>query len=176
MLVVDEQDSPLSPTNVLNCHTKRQLELAQLLIPYGLKIEPVADDELIPGSFFGEREAGLKKQTLYLRKDTPLHSALHEAGHYICMDPLRREQLDTDTQGGFDEENGVCYLQILMSDLLRDVGKNRMMQDMDNWGYTFRLGNAKTWFEQDSDDARQWLCYHKIIDSKQNITLQLRDN
>ena len=61
MLVVDEQDSPLSPTNVLNCHTKRQLELAQLLIPYGLKIESVADDELIPGSFFGEREAGFKK-------------------------------------------------------------------------------------------------------------------
>ena len=63
-----------------------------------------------------------------------------------------------------------------MSDLLQGVGKNRMMQDMDSWGYTFRLGNAKAWFSQDSDDARQWLCYHKIIDSKQNITLQLRNN
>ena len=51
MLAVAEQDSPLSPTNVLNCHIKRQVELAQLLFPYGIKIESVADDELIPGSF-----------------------------------------------------------------------------------------------------------------------------
>ena len=169
-------DSLSSPTNVLNCHIQRQVELAQLLSPYGIKIESVADEELIPGSFFGEREAGLKKQTLYLRTDTPVHSALHEAGHYICMDQLRRESLDTDVQGGFDEENGVCYLQILMSDQLQGVGKNRMMQDMDSCGYTFRLGNARTWFEQDAEDARRWLCYHKIIDSEQNITLQLRDN
>ncbi len=31
------------------------------------------------------------------------------------------------------------------------------MQDMDSWGYTFRLGSARAWFEQDAEDARAWL-------------------
>jgi hypothetical protein len=31
------------------------------------------------------------------------------------------------------------------------------MQDMDAWGYTFRLGSARAWFEEDAEDARTWL-------------------
>jgi len=35
---------------------------------------------------------------------------------------------------------------------------------MDAWGYTFRLGSARAWFERDAQDARQWLLTHRIID------------
>ena len=162
------------PTNVLNCDLQRQQQLATLLKPYGIEIKYVADDQTIPGSFFGEREAGLIGSRLLLRHDTPVHSALHEACHYICMDPQRRAKLDTDAEGDYDEENGVCYLQILFADLLPNVGKHRMMIDMDSWGYTFRLGSTRTWFEQDAEDAEQWLSDHDIIDAKQQVTWQLR--
>jgi len=105
-----------------------------------------------------------------LRHDTPVHSALHEAGHYICMDPLRRSKLDTDAEGDYDEENGVCFLQILLAEHLPDVGKERMMIDMDRWGYTFRLGSTKAWFETDAEDAEEWLINHGIIDANQQPT------
>ncbi len=162
------------PTNVLNCDTAIRPALAQLLSRYGIEIVAVAGDEVIPGSFFGEREAGLRANQLFIRNDTPVHSALHEAGHYICMDPLRRAALDTDAEGDYDEENGVCYLQILLSDYLPGVGRKRMFEDMDSWGYSFRLGNAKAWFEQDAEDARDWLLKHELIDSLQQPTFLLR--
>ena len=127
-----------------------------------------------PTVFFGEREAGLKGNQLFLRYDTPVHSALHEAGHYICMDPTRRKALDTNAEGDYDEENGVCYLQILLSDYLPGVGRERMWQDMDSWGYSFRLGSARVWFEQDADDARDWLLKHQLIDNQAQPTFLLR--
>jgi len=166
--------SKADPTNVLNCNQQRQDELAILLKPYGIVVIHVADDESIPGSFFGEREAGLIGNKLLLRYDTPVHSALHESGHYICMDPQRRAKLDTDAEGDYDEENGVCYLQIILSDHLTEMGRDRMMADMDSWGYTFRLGSAKAWFEKDAEDAKQWLINHNIIDVKQSPTWQYR--
>ena len=163
------------PTNVLNCDQQRQSQLATLLKPYGMEIQYVADSETIKGSFFGEREAGLIDNKLLLRHDTPVHSALHEAGHYICMDPQRRAKLDTDAEGDYDEENGVCYLQILLADHLPDLGRERMMIDMDRWGYSFRLGSAKVWFEQDAEDAKQWLIKHHLIDINQNPTWYYRN-
>ena len=163
------------PTNVLNCDQQRQSQLATLLKPYGMEIRYVADKETIKGSFFGEREAGLIGNKLLLRHDTPVHSALHEAGHYICMDPQRRAKLDTDAEGDYDEENGVCYLQILLADHLPDLGRERMMIDMDRWGYSFRLGSAKVWFEQDAEDAKQWLIKHHLIDINQNPTWYYRN-
>ena len=42
------------------------------------------------------------------------------------------------------------------------------------WGYTFRLGSARAWFEQDADDARTWLLDHGIIDKDQRLTGKLR--
>ncbi len=162
------------PTNVLNCTAEMQLQLAQLLKPYGIEIIHVSDDKDIPGSFFGEREAGLINNKLYLRHDTPVHSALHESCHYICMDPQRRAKLDTDAEGDYAEENGVCYLQILLAGHLSDVGQERMMIDMDRWGYTFRLGSAKAWFEQDAEDTVEWLQHYDLIDAQQHITWKLR--
>jgi len=37
------------------------------------------------------------------------------------------------------------------------VGRARITQDIDTWGYSFRLGSARVWFEHDAEDARSWL-------------------
>ena len=140
-----------------------QSALESLLARFGLRIAEVADGQPIPGSFWGDEEAGLQGDTLWLRGDTPLHSALHEACHFICMDESRRGGLDTDAGGGYDEENAVCYLQILLADRLPGCGRERMMADMDAWGYSFRLGSARAWFDEDAGDARAWLLRHRLI-------------
>lgn len=151
-----------------------QSRLAPLLGRYSINIVPVPEDQVIPGSFFGEREAGLAGNKLYLRKDTPVHSALHEAGHFICMDPARRARLDTDAEGDYDEENAVCFLQILLAGFIDKLGRARMLRDMDRWGYTFRLGSAKAWFEHDAEDARDWLIHYGIIDASLTPSWRVR--
>jgi len=139
--------------------------IAALLRPYGLRCKTVADDAPIPGSFWGDSEAGLVGDRLLLRGDTPVHSALHEACHYVCMTPERRAGLDTDAGGDYDEENAVCYLQILLAARLAGVGSERLMQDMDVWGYSFRLGSTRAWYERDAQDARRWLLVHGLINA-----------
>ena len=151
--------------NVLLCSDINLKHLQSLLDRYGMEIKTVNDNEAIPGSFWHPPEAGLIKNTLFIRNDTPVHSALHEACHYICMDHTRREKLDTDAGGTAIEENGVCYLQILLSNYITEMGISRMFNDMDEWGYSFRLGSAKAWFEQDAEDACDWLLKNKIITS-----------
>jgi hypothetical protein len=148
--------------------------LAGLLARYGLRLEPCPDDAPIPGSFWGDEEAGLVGNRLLVRSDTPVHSALHEACHYICMDAGRRAGLDTDAGGDYDEENAVCYLQIVLAGELPGFDRARMMADMDAWGYSFRLGSAQAWFEQDADDARAWLLRHDLIDASDRPTYRLR--
>lgn len=137
--------------------------LAALLARFGLSIRRSPDHAPIPGSFWGDEEAGLQDDSVVLRSDTPLHSILHEACHYVCMDTARRSGLDTDAGGDYDEENAVCYLQILLAGQLPGFGRERMLADMDAWGYSFRLGSARAWFEQDAADARAWLQRHGLI-------------
>ncbi len=134
-----------------------RVALAALLDRYGLGLALVAPQEVIPGSYWGESEAGLKGDRLYARLDTPVHSVLHEASHYICMTPERRAGLDRDAGGDDLEESAVCYLQVLLAGELRGVGVERAFADMDAWGYSFRLGSARAWFESDAEDARTWL-------------------
>ncbi len=148
--------------------------LAALLGRFGLRLVRVGNREPIPGSFWGDEEAGLRGDQLLARDDTPLHSILHEACHYVCMDPVRRNGLDTDAGGDYEEENGVCFLQILVSDHLPGFGRDRMMRDMDAWGYSFRLGSARKWFEGDADDAREFLARHGLIDREDRPTWKLR--
>jgi hypothetical protein len=140
--------------------------LESLLSSYGIEMVRIADGADIPGSYWGESEAGLIGASLYVRDDTPVHSALHEACHFICMDEARRAALDRDAGGDYDEENAVCYLQILLAGRLPDVGRLRLCRDMDEWGYTFRLGSARGWFDNDADDARDWLCRRGLIDAE----------
>jgi hypothetical protein len=150
--------------------------LAALLGRYGLELVAVADGAPIPGTWFGEPEAGLIGNRVYARPDTPVHSVLHETCHYICMSPERREGLHTDAGGGYDEENGVCYLQTLLADFLPGMGRERSFHDMDAWGYTFRLGSSRHWFEEDAADARQWLLREGIIDDAERPTWRLRQS
>lgn len=131
--------------------------LAALLARYDLALEPVPDDQPIPGSFWGDPEAGVIGHTVYARADTPVHSLLHEAGHLIVLPPERRVLVHTDATDSVAEEDATCYLQIALADLLPGVGSTRLMADMDAWGYSFRLGSTRAWFEHDADDARAWL-------------------
>lgn len=137
--------------------------LRELLADHGLSLAEVGAGEPIAGSYWGEPEAGLVGATLYIRADTPVHSVLHEAAHFICMDPARRARVVRDAGGDFAEENAVCYLQILLADAVPGMGRGRMCTDMDAWGYTFRLGSARRWFEEDAEDAREWLARRDIF-------------
>lgn len=141
-------------------------EVADLLSRFGLQLEYCSVGETIPGSYWGAEEAGLIANRLYARDDTPLHSILHEACHYICLDPLRRQQIDTDAGSDDAEECAVCYLQVLLADELGDMGRSRMFADMDSWGYSFRLGSSRAWFEEDADDALNWLITRNLLDSR----------
>lgn len=134
-----------------------------LLERLGLKLERIEAHQPIPGSFWGDDEAGLIENRLYARADTPLHSILHEACHWLCMDDDRRQGLHTNAGGDYDEENAVCYLQILLADRLPGFGRERCMADMDAWGYSFRLGSARKWFEEDAEDAKAWLIAQGIM-------------
>jgi hypothetical protein len=164
-----------SSTSVLCCADLEPGALETLLERYGLRVASVPSGQPIPGSFWGDREAGLVGNRLYVRPDTPLHSTLHEAGHYVCMDAERRAGLHTDAGGGCDEENGVCYLQILLADYLPGMGRARMLRDMDAWGYSFRLGSSAAWLEHDAADARAWLLRYGLIDAAGAPTWRLRD-
>jgi hypothetical protein len=147
-----------------------RVAVALLLARYGLTLTLVAAGEAIPGSYWGDSEAGLQGDSLFARLDTPLHSVLHEACHYLCMTPERRAGLDRDAGGDDIEESAVCYLQLLFADELPHVGRERLFTDMDAWGYSFRLGNTRAWFEGDAQDARAWLSQHGIIDSAGLLT------
>jgi hypothetical protein len=150
------------------------MSVALLLARYGLDLALTAPQEVIPGSYWGESEAGLKGHHLYARLDTPLHSILHEASHYICMTPERRAGLDRDAGGDDLEESAVCYLQVLLADELASVGRDRLCADMDVWGYSFRLGSTRAWFDRDAEDARAWLIREGIIDEQGHPTRATR--
>ncbi|RVU83807.1 hypothetical protein EOL70_13345 [Leucothrix sargassi] len=166
--------SSLDESSVLRL-VDTEIELVkQLLEKYGLSLTIKEPEQTIPGSFWGDEEAGLIADTLYARTDTPIHSILHEACHYICMSESRRKALHTNAGGTQDEENAVCYLQLILCKETSFISQQRMMQDMDAWGYNFMLGSTKAWFESDATDAMQWLLNHQLINEDQNVTFSLR--
>jgi hypothetical protein len=128
-----------------------------LLAGYGLQLEAVADGIPIPGSYWGESEAGIIGHTVYARADTPVHSLLHEACHLLVLPAERRAAVHTDATDSIEEEDATCYLQIVLADALPMVGRDRLMSDMDAWGYSFRLGSTRAWFTDDSTEAQAFL-------------------
>jgi hypothetical protein len=162
------------PTPHVLCTGANVTALQQLLSPYRLEVERVSSDSGIPGSYWGEPEAGLVGSRLFVRCDTPLHSALHEACHFICMDAARRASLHTDAGGDDAEENAVCYLQGLLACDLPGYDAGRLFAEMDAWGYSFRLGSAASWFADDAEDARDWLLKYGVIDPNNRPTGQCR--
>ena len=149
--------------DVIRADAVRRQDLTSLLAALGLRLEWLPDNAAIPGSYWGQPEAGLVGNVLYARADTPLHSVLHEAGHYACMDETRRAALHTDAGGSDTEENAVCYLQALLATHLPGYSRERLFIDMDAWGYHFILGSAQAWFEADAHDAVAWLLRHGLI-------------
>jgi len=149
--------------------------LSLLLGRYGLRLVVQDDRESIRGSFWGDPEAGIVGDTVYVRGDTPVHSMLHETCHIICMDAARRSQLDRDAGGDDLEEAAVCYLQVLLADQIAGVGRCRIMADMDAWGYSFRSGSTRAWFGDDAEDAREFLLNHGLIGEADRPTWCLRD-
>ncbi|MBX9402343.1 hypothetical protein K4L06_13595 [Lysobacter sp. BMK333-48F3] len=138
-------------------------DVAALLARYDLRLERVADGKAIPGSFWGDSEAGLIGSTVYARGDTPVHSLLHEAGHLIVLPPERRAAVHTDATDSIAEEDAVCVLQTLLGDAIPGAGRERILADMDAWGYSFRLGSARAYVEQDAESAWQWLAEHGLV-------------
>ena len=155
------------------CTETAVTQLIGLLARYGLTLERVADDAPIPGSYWGESEAGLVGQVIYVRADTPVHSVLHEACHVLCMDATRRAALHTDAGGDYAEEDAVCFLQITLAGHI-GLTTEAICADMDAWGYTFRLGCAQAWYTQDAGDARAWLVRHGLLLESGAPTWQLR--
>jgi len=91
-------------SEVLRFNECDQQALLNLLKALGMRTQLVSDEATIPGSFWGDEEAGLIGNAIYIRADTPVHSALHEACHFVCMDEQRREALHTNAGGDADEE------------------------------------------------------------------------
>ena len=149
-------------------------EVVALLSRYGARLVELAPHEAIPGSYWGESEAGLIGNAVHARADTPAHSLLHELSHYVCMDDERRATLATDAGGDDDEESAVCYLQVLLAESLRGFGAQRCLADMDAWGYSFREGSARAWFDGDGAHARAWLIAHGLIDARHGPIMKLR--
>ena len=142
-----------------------------MLRRYGLALEQVADGAPIPGSYWGECEAGIIGHTVYARDDTPVHSLLHEACHLIVLPSERRNGVHTDATDSIEEEDAVCVLQGLLGDAIAGVGRERVWADMDAWGYTFRLGSARAYVEQDAERAWEWLHAHGLVDARRALIL-----
>jgi hypothetical protein len=172
----------MNNTNLQTGHNEDVLRLADvqpasvagLLGNYGLVLRTITTGNKIPGSFWGDEEAGLINNEVFARADTPLHSILHETCHYVCLDQVRREGLHTDAGGDYDEENAVCYLQILLADHIDQFDRQQMFRDMDLWGYTYRLGSAQAWFEHDANDALVWLLQRNLVNKQQEPCWTLR--
>ena len=148
--------------------------LPSLLTRLGLRLVPVGDGEPIPGSYWGPPEAGLLGTSVHVRADTPVHSVLHEAAHVACMDPDRRGRLHTDARGDDLEESAVCYLQLALAREVPALAGHDLARDMDDWGYSFRLGSTRAWLEQDAEDARAWLLAHGLLECGGRPTFRLR--
>ncbi|MCU0753875.1 MAG: hypothetical protein MUE46_01965 [Xanthomonadales bacterium] len=148
--------------------------LVGLLAGYGLTLVVLPESAPIPGSYWGAPEAGLIGARLYARPDTPLHSLLHEACHWIVATPVRRATMHTDASDSIAEENASCWLQLALADAVPGFGYVRACADMDAWGYSFRLGSADRWFREDADDAREWLWREGLLDPAGRPTGRVR--
>ncbi|GAB3514245.1 hypothetical protein [Pseudoxanthomonas daejeonensis] len=154
---------PAPPPGILCLRDIALADATALLDGHGLTLVAVEDGAPIPGSYWGEPEAGIIGSTVHVRGDTPVHSMLHEACHLIVLPPERRAAVHTDATDSVAEEDATCYLQIVLADTLPGVGSARLMADMDAWGYTYRLGSTRAWFEGDAEDARRWLVERGLL-------------
>ena len=162
------------PADVLRCDRLGR-EIDGLVRHFGMQPVHVAPGRTIPGSFWGAPEAGLIDDRIHWRADTPVHSLLHELAHFVCMAPDRRARLHTDAGGNDLEECAVCYLEVCLAAHLPWFGVDRCLADMDAWGYSFRQGSARAWFDGDGLEAREWLRVRGLIDAYGRPSGRLRE-
>ena len=148
-------------------------ELSALCERFGVRLSKLPPGAAIDGSFWGEPEAGIVGCTLNVRGDTPIHSLLHELGHIVCMTQERRAGLHTNAESDDSEEAAVCYLQVLLAASLRGIGHDRIMQDMDAWGYSFPEGRTSSWFAN-AADSLGWLVKNRVASADGSVTFRLR--
>ena len=160
--------------NVVELDDLAPAAVGALLSAYGLELITLAPGTCIPASYWGAPEAGIAGCCIFARGDTPAHSVLHELCHFVCMAPERRTSLWRDAGGDDEEECAVCYLQVLLADRLPGFGRDRLLEDLDRWGYSFREGSAAAWFAGDGAVARDWLADKGLIDAHEEPTLRLR--
>lgn len=160
--------APTAP-NVLTLGEIDLADVVALLARHDLRLALVDDGAPIPGSYWGEPEAGLIGNVVHARGDTPLHSLLHEACHLIVLPPERRAAIHTDASDCQLEEDATCCLQLLLAEDLPGFGIERAYADMDAWGYTFRLGSARAYAEQDADAAWAWLADAGLVDEHRRL-------
>ena len=155
-------------TGVMTLQEMPYPAVERLLARFALRLVLLPTRAEIPGTYWGAPEAGLSGDQLFVRPDTPVHSVLHEAAHYICLPFERRDGLHGDAGGDVAEEDAVCYLQILLGAELAATGWNRerLFADMDAWGYSFRLGSTRRWFEEDADEPLAWLRRRGLLTQK----------
>ncbi len=55
------------------------------------------------------------------------------------------------------------FISVKQNQQVPGFGRAAMCADMDAWGYTFRLGSAARWFEEDATDAREWLAARGLL-------------
>jgi hypothetical protein len=164
-----EQDAPV--VRLRDIH----IEQAQRVLGcFSVRLELVADGCTIPGSYWGECEAGLIAACVYVRKDTPVHSMLHEACHVIVLPEQQRTSIHTNASDSIAEEDASCYLQLRLAEYIDGFGYSRACQDMDTWGYSFRLGSTHAWFQNDAEDASVFLQQSGIMDANHTIPALLR--
>lgn len=165
---------PPSANTVIPCAALDANALAAWVRRHGMRLCWVEAAAPIPGSYWGDEEAGLIGDQLYVRADTPVHSLLHELGHWLCMDADRRAAVHTDACGSDTEEHAVCFLQALLAHDLPGYSQAQLFADMDAWGYHFIKGSARAWFAEDSDDAQSYLTTHGLLDAAGRYTGQRR--
>jgi hypothetical protein len=164
------------PETVLRLQDIAFAPVADTLARYGLCLHLLEDGAPIPGSYWGEPEAGIVASNVYARGDTPVHSLLHEACHLIVLPEERRQAVHTDATDSIAEEDAVCVLQALIGDVLPGVGRERILEDMDAWGYTFRLGSARAYFDHDAAPAFEWLRERGLIDDRHQLVVPGRSS
>ncbi len=129
--------------------------IERLLTAFGLSLAGVAPGASIPGSYWGDSEAGLVGDRLFARADTPVHSLLHELGHYVCMDPTAarcaRHRCGRRRRRG---SGRVLPAGVARRRACEASAASAASRDMDTWGYSFREGSARAWLAGDGVPRR----------------------
>ena len=91
---------PATDLVVTRCSDLGAEAVSQLLRRYDVALEWQSAGSPIRGSFWGEPEAGIVGQRIFVRPDTPVHSMLHELCHIICHQVLLvRRRIDPTLKG-----------------------------------------------------------------------------